>query len=161
MSSVTTTDQAPMVPALTAPVLPPTADPTLVPQHTNFAVAEPILRESLERVDNIAIRMRNAVDTLLEKKPEVAAKFALNELRAEKLRLEIISKYADMALEARKVVSTEKPGSNQQPGTQILNQGNLILGNLPPELEQMFIEVLGRKPQPENTTDVSASSLSL
>ena len=137
------------------------ADPTLVPQHTNFAVAEPILRESLDRVDAIAIRMRNATDTLLEKKPDAAAKFALNELRAEKLRLEIISKYADMALEARKVVSTDKPGTTPAPGTQILNQGNLILGNLPPEIEQMYIQLLGRKPQPENQSDVSASSLSL
>ena len=161
MSAITTTEQAPQAPTLAAPVLPPTADPTLVPQHTNFAVAEPILRESLDRVDAIAIRMRNATDTLLEKKPDAAAKFALNELRAEKLRLEIISKYADMALEARKVVSTDKPGTTPAPGTQILNQGNLILGNLPPEIEQMYIQLLGRKPQPENPSDVSASSLSL
>lgn len=163
MSALTTTNQAPAAPSIADPVLPTGADPTLVPQHVNFQTAEPILREALERVDNIATRARNATDVLLEKKPHEAQKFMFHELRAEKLRLEIITKYTELALEARKVVSTDKPldGSGVS-STQIVNQGNLFLGpGIPPEFEQLAIEILGRKQAAGNVTDVSTSSLSI
>ena len=160
--NTTTTECAPVAPSIAAPVLPGAADPTLFPQHTNFQVVEPILKESLDRVDAIALRAKNATDVLMEKHPHEAQKFMFHELRAEKLRLDIISKYTEMALEARKVVSTDKPLDKNTQGTQILNQGNLFLGpGIPPEFEQLAIEILGRKQAAGNTSDVSTSSLNI
>lgn len=156
MSDVTTTSEAPALPSTSS--FTGIADPTLVPQKANFQMVEPILQEALTRVDDIAIRAKNATDALLEKNAHEAQKFMFHELRAEKLRLEIITKYTELALEARKVVSTEKVDATP---TQILNQGTMFVGNMPPEMEQLMIDILGRKQPSGNTTDVSASSLSI
>ena len=122
------------------PVLPVSADPTLVPQHTSFQTADPILHESLSRIDSIAISAKNAFDTHMEKNPDTAAKYMFHMLRAEKLRLEVVKTYSELALEARKVVSTDdKVNPTQAAGP------SLTFSNLPPELEQVFVAVLGRK----------------
>lgn len=154
----TTTAQAPEIPEVNLPLLPVTADPTLVPQHVNFQMIEPVLKQALERIEDIATRARNATDTLMEQKPHEAQKFMFHELRAQKLILETITKYSELALEARKVVSTDKPDT---PKSVSHVQNNVFLGEqLPPEMESVFSNILGRK-QVVNSQDVSTRSLEI
>jgi hypothetical protein len=115
----------------------PHADPTLVPIHTSFQVADPILKESLRRIDHIANDAKNAFDSHIDRDPLNAARFQLNQIRAEKIRLEIIKAYADIAISANKIVSTEKE--------EVVVNKRHDEQAYPPELESVLVALLARK----------------
>lgn len=141
---------APSFPALTeAQTKTVRADPTLVPVDANFQTFEPVIRDSLERITNLYTKSVNAFDTLLESKPDTAAKHMLNAIRAQKLMLEAVDKYNGMAAEARRLVSTEKAAPEV---AQVAPTMDALLTD---DVQQAIIHIIARKPT--NQHDVTTT----